>query len=140
MREYKFRGKRIDNKEWVVGYYIPFNYEVPNDDYTNTQFGHFILPLKKDGTPPHESDVHFEVIPETIGQYTGLKDSNEKEIYEGDIYEAPLLKTKFKIMFVAGAFCCGLSETDCSPLSWDKDNVDNWSKECTVIGNIHDNP
>ena len=65
MREIKFRGKRVDNSKWVYGYYlvaggIPFI----------STFG---------------EKEPIAVIPETVGQYTGLHDKNGKEIYEGDI-------------------------------------------------------
>jgi uncharacterized phage protein (TIGR01671 family) len=70
MREIKFRGKRIDNGEWVYGYFTR------NDEsgrcYITTQ-------SKTGGAHP------WEVDPATVGQYTGINDKNGREIYEGDI-------------------------------------------------------
>lgn len=71
MREIKFRGKRLDNGEWVYGYY-----------WSNDLGNHFIK-VTKDENGFCLYDV--EVDPATVGQYTGLKEKGGKKIYEGDI-------------------------------------------------------
>ena len=72
-REIIFRGKRIDNGEWVYGYFWHIK-EHYNPKLSNR---HCIKSIK--------NGLDYEVIPETIGQLTGLNDKYGVKIFEGDI-------------------------------------------------------
>ena len=124
MREILFRGKRPHTGEWVEGGIMFVN------GYA------FIMPA---GTGS------VEVIPETVGQFTGLVDRNGKRIFEGDIVRGyyfdglhTITETKYNGLVKYGAFNCSCCE---GVYGWEFDNNDIRSHESViVIGNIHDNP
>ena len=115
-REIKFRGIRVDNNQWVEGYF----------------FKHWDKCYIAWGTI-NDNPVLIEVVPETVGQFTGLKDKNGKEIFEGDIVQHDAWDYPFSIIFNTerARFVCKMKTS----LTHHIDNL------ClTVIGNIHDNP
>lgn len=134
MDRYKFRGKRIDNGEWVYGNLIPcdeFSYINANEFYVRKRYD-------------FRNDTHWcegafaEVDPKTVGQYTGLKDKDGREIYEGDILSCGNGNVPSQILWVddyGGWGVKNLVRNEMHPL-------DKHFKRFigTVIGNIHDNP
>ena len=127
MREILFRGKRLDNGEWVDGYlYITHNGEheisIYNDEVNIERWTH-------------------EVDPSTIGQYTGLKDKNGKRIWEGDVLRSHYddLYPDDESIEVVKWFRGGwhIQQGEYPPDAMDGDGVIPYSE---VIGNITDNP
>lgn len=120
MRKIKFRGKRLDNGEWVVGSYI----EAENRDRS---IAHQIVPYES-------GEAVREVDPATVGQFTGLKDKNGREIYEEDILldESGVYAVVYYSM---GTFCVDFGEG--FDLQYFTDGI---HEICDVGGNIHDNP
>ena len=122
-----FRGKRIDNGEWVEGSYC----HAEKLDRSGDE--HFIIEYSANGSS-HRVD------PDTVGQYTGLKDKNGKRIFEGDI-----LGSRYDYLYpdnvaveVVKWFCNGwaIQEGDRPPTMLEEDEIMPYSE---VIGNVYDN-
>jgi uncharacterized phage protein (TIGR01671 family) len=123
---YLFRGKRIDNGEWVQGYLI-----VDEKDYSKYFIG-FVLGTNEDGTP-HDLDV-VQVDPSTICQCTGLKDKNGNLIWENDIVKINNSKVNTLITFRDFEIICTIPNE-----KYYKHRLE-YDTEYEVIGNIFDNP
>lgn len=123
MRPIKFRG-RTHNNVWVYGYY----------EYQELVKTHII----------RQEGCTFEVIPETVGQFTGLLDKNGTEIYEGDIVSVDDFSSAYsspytgKVIMRAGQWCVEYYKglRCCPPLFFD----DFADRKTEVIGNAFDNP
>ena len=131
MREIKYRGKRVDNGEWVYGFYFKYN--------TNGKPRHFIRVCTNTFNVWWND---YEVDGETVGQFTGLKDKNGVEIYSGD---KMLITTEdgvfvYQVVFRDGEenehFMSGFSFQLIEDVSEKYINSDENYYE--VIGNIHE--
>lgn len=150
MREITFRGKRKSTGEWLYGFLLRHGDRVYILTHDNL----------KDGLNAWDelNGVHLpEVIPETIGQDTGLRTMHERPdgdtevtfVYEGDIIEAPRRwwhdrpnarpPEKFVVCWDGSSFCFRVPIRNFATPFDDIENgidIDNYK----VIGNIHDNP
>ena len=160
MREILFRGKRTDNGEWIEGAYCPFNL---NSFGEKEEKPHIII-ISDD---KNIDGLWCEVIPETVGQFTGLTDKNGKRIFEGDIvkivdfqmgcvvYECgafgiavkPYIDWNYLDSEIAEITGCNNSPDFCRndnfislwELMWNYNQEENSCDVVEVIGNIHDN-
>ncbi|EEO9202449.1 hypothetical protein G6I55_002876 [Listeria monocytogenes] len=136
MREIEFRGKRIDNGEWVYGNLMQFEdsatfiFADERKGASTLTYAHFII-----------NNMHA-IDEKTIGQYTVLKDKNGKKIFEGDIvrningeYSYIGIVNKDRYTF----YIKGVAPKDNYDFADVSDTVTGKSS-LIVIGNIHENP
>lgn len=132
---YLFRGKRIDNGEWVHGYLF-------DDGFENGRvFIGGIVIEKYNGTACDDWNVtginFYEIDPNTICQCTGLKDKNGKLIWENDVVSyCDCTKEDYVIAWEQNKACFEYQEYSCSMMNFDELS----GCEVEVIGNIFDNP
>ena len=131
MREILFRGKNCVTNNWVYGNYCAAEYLNSNG------VEHLIVEVPRNG-------VSVRIIPETVGQYTGLLDKDGKKVFEGDI-----VKVYDNFDYVGETLYVGTVQWDDTFLNWELKTSENivWSLKnlpsvlyYEVIGNVFDNP
>lgn len=120
MRESKFRGFNRKNGVWLYGFYL------------QNRGAHFVCP---DEFADGKSWDDYEIDPETRGEYTGQKDKNGQEIYEGDVVATEMNGCRYVQEVVWSDVTNGFSFRGhgCGPMFHKPSCME-------VIGNIHDNP
>lgn len=143
MREILFRGKRVDNGEWIEGYLA---------------YGNIIKTVRKcydwRGDYVCDSLEEHKIDKETVGQYTGLTDKNGKKIFEGDIVQYGEIEDydwsfcRGVVKFGEGTFDGGIYRYTGFYFEESDDTIDHNSiykaeekwEQLKVIGNVFDNP
>ena len=150
-RQIKFRGKRIDNGEWVYGNLVEKTRWDLHKDYFITWNK---LTKNQNDLLTDSEYIEEQVDPDTVGQFTGLTDKNGREIYEWDIIYSEFndgSNTNCLIGWNDEETCFGImddSEFKYKKKGYDFPHFDNVilnnfiknSKRFEVISNIFDNP
>lgn len=119
MRGYLFHGKRVDNGEWVEGYYCKV------EKLDKSGYEHFIIKESADG------GSHL-VHPESVGQWTGMCDKNGKKIFEGDIVNCITSDFDGSDKYVYNLRIIDITD-------FEQMGFLNFCNEIEIIGNIHNN-
>lgn len=153
MREILFRGKRVDNGEWVYGnlnktYSGYTSYVVPKkksliyvhpDDFNAKRHNLFSIQIESDNGRLKD----IKVDEKTIGQFTGLTDKNGVKIFEGDVLSIYGIEGNPVVYFDEQMACfrikTHLKHHDGTSITFGFEEAEP-NSEIDVIGNIHDNP
>lgn len=135
MREILFRGKRLDNGEWVQGYYLKCPHQM-----SGSIKDHISVSVWDKETESSTETIYL-VDAETIGQYTGLTDKNGTKIFEGDVVTC---QTKYgadvgQVIFAMGKFCVWWHSEYHYPQNGKIITCYDINSKTKVIGNIFDN-
>ena len=129
MREILFRGKRMDDGEWVEGYLVK---AVGGEC--------MILPVTTEHCGGAEFSEGYHCDPTTVGQYTGLNDKNGKQIFEGDIVKTSDITHEGVIQIPGESFEIAMRKGCWVMVAGEDWDFLETNHECIqVIGNIHDN-
>ena len=137
-----FRGRRIDNGEWVEGYLV-----VTPEDKEGKEFAYWIISGLDYMGSIYDAPMAAEPVdPATVGEYTGLKDKNGKRVFEGDIvvydntpYNAYGHRVIGAIVWRKWAWKLKYTEYG-SVFHYAIGSEDFFHAKSEVIGSIHDNP
>lgn len=146
MREILFRGKRTGNEKWICGHLLEQN--IPDCH------SYIVMSIIAEQDNRHIEIMEFdinEVIPETVGQYTGLTDKNGVKIFEGDIVKCTDTINDFEFNAVVefgnpnGEYNWGYQlkfisgeDSNFDILCWV--DMEETGAYIEIIGNVHDNP
>ncbi|MCM1368258.1 MAG: YopX family protein [Roseburia sp.] len=162
MRDILFRGKDKDTGKWYEGAYRQYEdttycFKEDYDRHPENVHHTIIFSQMTDWGLPNRHLQAGSIIPETVGQYTGLQDKNGKRVFEGDICRVTYLDKQCspngehyegeyelieKVVFKNGAFCF---EADFEGIAmyrpigfeiYEKQRI----KRFEILGNIFDNP
>lgn len=136
LRDIKFRGKRVDNREWIYGFYVeaksgrtPFNtgYILETDaDFSYGDNGNRI-----------RIGCFVEIDRKTLGQYIGIKDCCGCNYFDGDIFKIDIdgkIKKYWIEWIEDGWYAVNISTRIYQPI------LNSWAKMSCICGNVHDNP
>lgn len=122
IREIKFRGKRLDNGEWIYG-----NLVIDSDGKRAEIWDYASFKSKNGAFTYKEVDI------KTVGQFIGLEDKNKKEIFQGDIFIAGDPEIQYEVKYIGCQFVGNqIGNKSLFGIDFHKEHVE-------IVGNIHEN-